>query len=326
MQPNLFSYATSELSQDAFFCWLLEWAKTENKIYSAELNSISMKFINYILGINSIPEVEIIDNLRIVKQENNIDFYIVINNCIFLLFEDKINTKMHGDQLQRYKSDILKRYNYSSNCFVYLKSDLVWNDEMIILKELKYTVIDIYKLIEILPNNCEIPIYSDYMKCLTNKATMYMDYLSKPINKWDENEKYWKSYYYNLENRIENSKFGEYHVGNNKWLILIWETIQNHNNVYISLEIKRSKALIILHLNADENKEELINKYIDIIRKNLCEYMISIKNTGRKNVLLAEINEIIKTNEENMFDLAASIQSIKALQDAFRNILIKIKV
>jgi hypothetical protein len=31
MKPNIFKYATSELSQDAFICWLLAWAKDENK-------------------------------------------------------------------------------------------------------------------------------------------------------------------------------------------------------------------------------------------------------------------------------------------------------
>ncbi len=36
-KPNLFSYATSELSQDAFICWLLAWAHPENK----EINSDS---------------------------------------------------------------------------------------------------------------------------------------------------------------------------------------------------------------------------------------------------------------------------------------------
>jgi hypothetical protein len=29
--PNLFHYATSELSQDAFICWLLDWANPDNK-------------------------------------------------------------------------------------------------------------------------------------------------------------------------------------------------------------------------------------------------------------------------------------------------------
>ena len=30
-KPNLFNYATSELSQDAIICYILEWAKIESK-------------------------------------------------------------------------------------------------------------------------------------------------------------------------------------------------------------------------------------------------------------------------------------------------------
>ena len=30
--PNLFKFATSELSQDAFICWLLSWAKKDYEI------------------------------------------------------------------------------------------------------------------------------------------------------------------------------------------------------------------------------------------------------------------------------------------------------
>nr|WP_260390277.1 hypothetical protein [Ornithobacterium rhinotracheale] len=30
-KPNLFQYATSELSQDAFLCWLIAWADAREK-------------------------------------------------------------------------------------------------------------------------------------------------------------------------------------------------------------------------------------------------------------------------------------------------------
>lgn len=33
MEPNLFHYASSELSQDAFLLWLLEWANPANAEY-----------------------------------------------------------------------------------------------------------------------------------------------------------------------------------------------------------------------------------------------------------------------------------------------------
>jgi hypothetical protein len=41
-RPNLFSYATSELSQDAFICWLLSWASLEYKDVDGQLHQCAI--------------------------------------------------------------------------------------------------------------------------------------------------------------------------------------------------------------------------------------------------------------------------------------------
>ena len=40
MTPNLFDYATKELSQDAFFCWLLAWADEECRDADSTLHAL----------------------------------------------------------------------------------------------------------------------------------------------------------------------------------------------------------------------------------------------------------------------------------------------
>ena len=32
MKPNIFNYATSELTNDAMICWMVDWANTVRKI------------------------------------------------------------------------------------------------------------------------------------------------------------------------------------------------------------------------------------------------------------------------------------------------------
>ncbi len=44
-RPNLFSYATKELSQDAFICWSLEWAKSENAKADSKLHAYGVALI-----------------------------------------------------------------------------------------------------------------------------------------------------------------------------------------------------------------------------------------------------------------------------------------
>ena len=38
MKPNVFDYATSELSQDAFLAWLFKWAEKDNEQYDKLLH------------------------------------------------------------------------------------------------------------------------------------------------------------------------------------------------------------------------------------------------------------------------------------------------
>ncbi|MYD32112.1 MAG: hypothetical protein F4X01_11115 [Nitrospira sp. SB0661_bin_20] len=44
-RPNLFSYATSELSQDAFICWLLEWSLPQYRQTDTKLHECAVNFI-----------------------------------------------------------------------------------------------------------------------------------------------------------------------------------------------------------------------------------------------------------------------------------------
>lgn len=39
--PNLFKFATSELSQDAFICWLLSWAEKDYKVGSDKQQALN---------------------------------------------------------------------------------------------------------------------------------------------------------------------------------------------------------------------------------------------------------------------------------------------
>jgi hypothetical protein len=45
-QPNLFDFATRELSQDAFICWLASWANPAFKEQNETLHATATAFLN----------------------------------------------------------------------------------------------------------------------------------------------------------------------------------------------------------------------------------------------------------------------------------------
>lgn len=113
VSPNIFKYASKELSQDAVICWLLEWAgQTKQEIYddeeNEELRNCGLRFVRAILrGVRLGREVQ----MRVFNQVKYIDVLAHINERHVLLIESKTksmvretesDSKAPKNQLVRY--------------------------------------------------------------------------------------------------------------------------------------------------------------------------------------------------------------------------------
>ncbi len=98
---NLFDYATKELSQDAFLCWLFANYKCENK----KLSEISVK----LLSAFSFPlSADKIENFQIFKQWKHIDVLVQFeydNEIHLIAIEDKTYSEEH-EQLKEYNKEL----------------------------------------------------------------------------------------------------------------------------------------------------------------------------------------------------------------------------
>lgn len=120
--PNIFDYATKELSQDAFLCWILSFAKPEYKIGHKYLHLLALDCFDQLLDFK-----EPITTLVIKTQVKSIDIWIEINGSHLIIIEDKTFSTLGNDQLERYYN-IAEKYIQESefktfNC-VYFKSGI----------------------------------------------------------------------------------------------------------------------------------------------------------------------------------------------------------
>ncbi len=97
--PNIFTHAPKELSQDAFFIWLLEWS--DKKVIDKDLKEVSNTFIRKLL-LEESDDYQI-TSVEILKQFKKIDIAVIINEEYFIIIEDKTHTGQHGNQLERYR-------------------------------------------------------------------------------------------------------------------------------------------------------------------------------------------------------------------------------
>ena len=106
-KPNIFDYATKELSQDAMICWLIRWSgERAGTDEERALKSLGQNFVSAMLSKHNISLSGEIKTVEIHQQDHGIDVLTRIHDESgkqhVLLIEDKTGTKDHSNQLLRY--------------------------------------------------------------------------------------------------------------------------------------------------------------------------------------------------------------------------------
>ena len=208
--PNIFSYATKELSQDAFICWLIACAiKATGNLRACGLEFVRALFRAGALdGTEGVPVLgpdgesiaphdgpcDVSDVCTPRLQHQKIDVYFqakVDGKKVSFLIEDKINTRDHSNQLERYldsisqdeeKEDLIKP--------VYFKTGYVFSDERCTVKKNKYFVFeaeDLKNFLDCHPDAIrENEILHQYSEYLNDKIKKRAEALAN----WDLNQDY----------------------------------------------------------------------------------------------------------------------------------------
>ena len=111
-KPNLFDYATKELSQDAVICWLIKWSGTQTETESEQaLRELGRAFVNALLRKHQVSLRGSVRRTEIHQQNLGIDVLARVHDeetSHVLLIEDKTDTDRHSGQLDRYHERVLK--------------------------------------------------------------------------------------------------------------------------------------------------------------------------------------------------------------------------
>ena len=210
--PNIFSYATKELSQDAFICWLIACAIKA----TGNLQECGLAFVRTLFragasnGTKGIPVLdpdgnpiapyngpcEVSDVCTPVRQygKEKIDVYFqakVDGKMGSFSIEDKVDTEAHSNQLKRsldyvinddQEEDLIKP--------VYFKTGYVFDDERDAVKKDKYSVFeakDLKKFLNCHPNAIrEDQILRQYVEYLNDKIQTR----AEALKNWDFEQDY----------------------------------------------------------------------------------------------------------------------------------------
>lgn len=255
--PNIFSFATSELSQDAILAWMISWADDSFEKENPRLCKLGKTLLSL---LTDIPSGEI-HSVEVGRQWKNIDIWVEINADSFLAIEDKTRTTIHDDQLNRYKAIVEEEYQGLRNnlYFAYVKIE---NEPLSILKEIcsiGYKTISRVDLLQILVDYTgSHSLIDDFIMHLQSIENFTNSFKNSPIEKWSSLA--WQGFYKEMEQYLDIDSWGYVNNPAGGFMGMWWNWQDNHE-ISMYLQFEQQKLCIKIYYDGSENKSEIRQKY-----------------------------------------------------------------
>lgn len=258
-RPNIFNYATKELSQDAVICWLIDWAgrKDAQGEEDKALHDCGRRFVEALLdehGASLAPDNE--EEIKIRQQDHSIDVLARINGQV-LLIEDKTSTSDHSRQLKRYYDAVVEgktglgEVDKEKLFPIFLKTGNQSRAEEKRIEESVetgkgYKVFNRKEFLEKALNDYKgsNPILTDfraYLQAWEDDANSFNDWKEGERTKWSWNA--WQGFFRRLEEELKGCRGWGYVPNPQGGFLGLWWSVNDveGGEVYLQLEIVTGK-------------------------------------------------------------------------------------
>jgi len=332
-KPNLFDYATSELSQDAFICWLLKWSNPEYNELSKELNLCGIDILKCFFNKHNKAFPKVIDSVQIIKQDKNIDILCIVNDVYPIIIEDKTVTVQHSNQLEKYLDEIKSRsYDLDNIIPIYFKTYDQSNYDLV--RKEGYEIFNRKDLLLIL-NKYEIDndIFNDFKERIKKIQDSIDSYKILSINKWKWNS--WIGFYMELQQKLGDGTWG--YVANQRGGFLgFWWNFIKKEDITIHLQIEteqgqknddeektfnKSKLCFKIRVDDEHKRSDYRWKVYSYIYEEAKKYNLSVKKPDRFGkglyMTVAVIDVEFRKNNQGIIDINSTCNYLEEVMTFF---------
>jgi hypothetical protein len=308
--PNLFYFATSELSQDAFLCWFLSWSKYSYRSINRPLHEAAFNFIAMIFNAHKIP-VPTIETIEITRQFESLDILAIVNKTYAILIEDKTFTKDHSNQLIRYRESVKIEYPKLIQLPIYYKiSDQSHFQSVKIAGYIPFKrrmMMGILK--KGIDNGVNNSIFLDYYQHLNILDENISSYKITPVANWDSFA--WQGFYQELQEEIPGNWGYVPNKAGGFWAF--WWKSKSHKRYYFQLEQQR--LCVKLKAKDGEEKREIQHEQMEKVLSESEKSGLSLKKPSRlkigKTMTIAMREDYIKLHQDGTVNIKGTIEELK---------------
>lgn len=252
-KPNIFKYATKELSQDAFIFWLLDHANPKYENVDPVLKDCAITLISKFFELENKEMPKKIEKFTLHKQYQNIDILLKLNN-FSIIIEDKTGTKAHGDQLTRYRNLIVSEAGEENVLAIFFKT----HDQSSYKKEIEegFKIFSRDNLISILD------IYKNVNSDIFNNFKDYIVEIEDEVNAFvfrkEWNKKNWIGFFKYVKNELKRGDWG--YVSNPSGGFMgFWWAFQRNEYCTQYLQLQNNQLVLKINSNKAENDRKFRN-------------------------------------------------------------------
>lgn len=327
--PNLFHFATGELSQDAFIAWLISWAHPEYASNNAALHQTGVELLTTLLQKCGHPIPEKITSVDVQMQVKNIDLLVMINKTIPLVIEDKTFTSDHSGQLERYLDEIRNRCpDFTGDIpAIYFKTGDQSNYRS--AEQAKYKVFNRSDFLKVLQSGIERGVesdifmnYRDHLKQLDDEIESFW---STPVHEWKSKWNGWVGFFKLLQEKLGGGEWGYVPNTSGGFMCFHWQHMSSTPDmtdfdVYPQLEETRFCFKLKL-LDVKRQAEEWENWHQKLMSAAKTLAFPLERPSRRKNGrwMTVGINEgYLQSGPDGLLDIDATVAVLKKAEEVLK--------
>lgn len=315
--PNIFNYATSELSQDAVIAWLISFADPSFSTKEQGLHTVGKSLLLLLLGKDSSFEIR---SVKVGRQWKKIDVWVEVNDDIFLIIEDKTNTFLHDDQIEKYRKNALDYYHESRKIVcTYIKTG---NDSLKTINDIReagYIAVERHEMLGCLSpycgNNTIVKHFTEYLQNWEKRTNSFRN---TPLKSWCWQA--WEGFYRELERRL--SIYDWCYVANPSGGFLgiwwHWIAFDDGARMYLQIESPDKLCVKIEYLKDRENRGNIRDKYYYLLTEKARElgydrlhHPARFGNGSYMTIGVVDLKDII---DEPIIDIEKTIEILKSYE------------
>lgn len=324
--PNLFTYAPSELSQDAFLAWLLAWASDEHADADPALHRTGRHFVEALLEKcgRAVPDFRCVKvrtqhPAPFDEKAGAIDVFATLDDAVVILIEDKVRAGTHGDQLRRYLGWAQERYGEENVAAVYLKTFDQASYKA--AEKAGFTPFLRGDLLRALDQGTRFGARNDILTTfhayLQGIEARVAAYTRVPVPDWPtgpEGRDLRAGFFMRVQEAIPEARWA--YVNNpSGGFMALWWGFEKHDGGMTYLQLEDDVLTFRIEVDERERRKALRSAWHARIVEAARESGLTVKRPGRfgygRTMRVAEVSPYLMTDSDGLLDLDATLSQLR---------------